>query len=150
MQKDNIFSKRGEGSAKTKYFTGKVRMKEISRIIKPKEQRVYHVTFYGSKTKLHQHSGGQILIITKGKGILSLYKKTGQKKSKFKIKKARQIKLGVGDIAYIPANQLHTHGSIDSKTKFSHIALNSYYKNKAPKTTWYESDFKSIVTNTIQ
>lgn len=146
MKKDNIFSKKGKGNAKSKYFTGKVSMKEVSRVIKPREQKIYHVTFYGSKTKLHQHSGGQILIVTKGRGILSRYKKT----SKSKIKKTQQTKLGAGDIVYIPANQLHTHGAIDHRTQFSHIALNSYHKNKAPKTTWYESDFKSVITKTIR
>lgn len=125
-------------------------MKEIAPVIKSKEQNVYHVIFNGAKTKLHQHSGGQVLIVTKGKGTLETYNKTSGGKTRFAIKKIQETKLGVGDIVYIPANRLHVHGSIDSKTGFSHVALNSYYKNKPPKTTWYESDFKTVVTKIIQ
>ena len=132
------------------YFTGAVKIKEISSKIKSKEQKVYHVTFFGSMTKLHSHQGGQILIVTKGHGSLSLYKKIGNGKKTFSIKKTQTVKLYPGDLTYIPANILHTHGSIGKNT-FSHIALNSYpAKNKEPKTTWYESDFASKVTNKLR
>ena len=68
MSKENIFSSRGIPSkkAKSNYFTGKVMAKDISAIIKPKNEKIYHVTFRcGTKTKLHFHSGGQTLIVTK-------------------------------------------------------------------------------------
>ena len=69
----------------------------------------------------------------------------------FSIKKTHETKLRPGDVTYIPAKILHIHGSIDKKTAFSHIALNSYpAKNKEPKTTWFESDFESKVTSMIR
>ena len=46
---------------------------------------------------------------------------------------------------------LHTHGSIDKKTSFSHIAINSFpRKNKESKTIWYDSDFKEKVTKILK
>ena len=47
MKKDNIFSKIGIPSkkAKTQYFTGPVSAKDISAIIKPNNEKIYHVTF---------------------------------------------------------------------------------------------------------
>lgn len=146
----NIYSKRKNLKVNPQYFTGTVKIKEISSAIKSKEQKVYHVTFFGSKTKLHSHEGGQILIVTKGHGGLSMYKKIGKGKKTFSIKKIQTTKLRSGDLTYIPAKILHTHGSI-GKTVFSHIALNSYpAKNKEPKTIWYESDFESKVTNILR
>ena len=148
---ENIYSKRKNLKINPQYFTGDVKIKEMSSAIKSKEQKVYHVTFFGSKTKLHNHEGGQILIVTKGQGSLSLYKKIGKGKKKFSIKKTQETKLRPGDLTYIPAKILHIHGSSDKKVVFSHIALNSYpTKNKEPKTTWFESDFESKVTNIIR
>lgn len=147
---ENLYSKRKNLNINPQYFTGAVKIKEISSVIKSKEQKVYHVTFFGSKTKLHCHEGGQILIVTKGYGNLSLYKKIGKGNTRFSIKKIQTRKLKPNDLAYIPAKILHTHGSI-GKATFSHIALNSYpTKNKEPKTTWFESDFESNVTKIIR
>jgi len=147
---ENIYSKRKNLKINPQYFTGAVKIKEISSVIKSKEQKVYHVTFFGSKTKMHSHEGGQILIVTKGQGSLSFYKKIGKEKKKFSIKKTHETRLRPGDVTYIPAKILHTHGSIGRKIVFSHIALNSYpAKNKEPKTTWFESDFESKVTNIL-
>ena len=72
MNKENIFSRVGIPSKKAKpnYFTGQVAAKDISAVIKPKNEKIYHVTFKnGTKTKLHFHDGGQTLIVTKGTGI---------------------------------------------------------------------------------
>lgn len=147
---ENINSKRKNFTVNPHYFTGVVKIKEISNRIKSKEQKVYHVTFFGSKTKLHSHEGGQTLIVTKGQGSLAMYKKIGIGKKAFSIKKIQTIKLRPGDLTYIPAKILHIHGAIN-KNVFSHIALNSYpAKNREPKTTWYESDFESKVTNILQ
>ena len=58
------------------YFTGPVKLHEISGVTKPKEHDMYHVVFKKSaRTKLHYHTGGQLLIVTKGKGSLVLYNK---------------------------------------------------------------------------
>ena len=62
---------------KKDYFTGPVTLREISGITKPIEHDVYHVIFKKSaRTRLHFHTGGQMLIVTKGKGSLVYYKKT--------------------------------------------------------------------------
>jgi len=140
---------------KNDYFTGPVTLREISGITKPSEHDMYHVTFKKSaKTKLHSHTGGQMLIVTKGSGSLVYYKKTSNGISKFKISKTKTVNLVSGDVVYIPPKILHTHGSsfieYVENVKFSHIAVNFYpKKNEKPKTVWYESDFRSNVTGKI-
>jgi quercetin dioxygenase-like cupin family protein len=154
MNKENIFSKSGIASkkAKTHYFTGQVSAKDISAVIKPTTEKIYHVTFKnGSRTKLHYHDGGQTLIVTDGYGSLIIYQKTGKTKENFSIKITKKIKLKTGDCVHIPAMKFHTHGSINKKINFSHIAINSFpRKNKEPKTIWYESDFKRNVTKMLK
>ncbi|HSG74320.1 MAG TPA: cupin domain-containing protein [Nitrosopumilaceae archaeon] len=129
------------------YFTGPVLMNEITGVLKSKEQKIFHVTFKnGARTKIHNHNGGQILIVTQGMGSLVMYSKLGNGKSSFRIKKGEKTNLLEGDIVYIPAKKLHTHGSIDKKKVFSHIAINANPSKSIPaKTTWYESDFKTRV-----
>ena len=151
MKKDSIFSKINIGKPNPDYFTGRVIMKEVSNTVKSNESKIYHVTFKnGARTKLHQHSGGQILIVTKGRGSLVMYNKIGKGTSKFKIKKTTQTNINEGDVVYIPPKKLHTHGSVKKNQTFSHIAINAYpAKNKEPKTIWYESDFKDSVTKIL-
>lgn len=151
MKKENIFSRGKIRKVSPNYFTGPVYAREISKV-NSQEHKIYHVTFKkGTITKLHHHQGGQTLIVTKGRGNLSFYKKTSRRRSKFKIKKVRTLSLNVGDIVYIPAKVLHTHGSSSKKQDFSHIAINSSpIKNKEPKTTWFESDFKSTVSKILK
>jgi len=136
---------------KKDYFTGPVTLREISRITKPTEHDIYHVTFKkSSRTKLHYHSGAQLLIVTKGTGSLILYKKKDHTASKFQIKITKTINLKNGDVAYIPAKILHTHGAVKNEKIFSHIAINFYpNKNNAVKTVWFESDLKSNLFHKI-
>nr|ACF09591.1 transcriptional regulator [uncultured marine crenarchaeote KM3-34-D9] len=136
---------------KTDYFTGQVKLHEISGITKPREHDMYHVIFKKSaRTKLHYHTGSQLLIVTKGNGSLILYKKKNRGISKFKISKTGTTNLNVGDTVYIPAKTLHTHGSVKKNDVFSHIALNFYPKKGIkPQTVWFESDLRSIVTGKI-
>ena len=146
--KENIFSKGKK--INPNYFTGPIIAREISKVKIP-EHKIYHVTFKkGTTTKLHHHQGGQTLIVTKGKGFLTYYQKT-KGNSKFKIKKIKNIPLKIGDIAYIPAKVIHIHGSSDKRQDFSHIAINPFpTKNQEPKTTWFESDFKSKVSEILR
>ena len=154
MKKESIFTKSGIPSkkAKTNYFTGKISAKDISAVIKPTAEKIYHVTFKnGSRTKLHYHTGGQTLIVTNGSGSLVLYRKFGNRKENFRVKITHVIKLKNGDCVHIPARKLHTHGSTNKKSNFSHIAINSFpAKKKEPKTIWYDSDFKSKVTSVLK
>ena len=151
MKKTNIFGTGDQRKVNPDWFTGKTWMKVLSEKIQSKDQDIYHVHFEkGSRTKLHQHDGNQVLIATKGKGSLEIFKKYGTTKSNFKIKLIEKILLNEGDIVHIPAKILHTHGSIDKKKTFSHIAINILpRKNAVYKTTWYESDFKSKVLEII-
>jgi len=150
MEKTSIFGKNDQRKVNPDWFTDKTWMKILSEKIKSKDQDIYHVHFEkGSRTKLHQHNGNQVLIGIKGKGSLEIFKKYGTSKLKFKIKKIERISLNQGDIVYIPAKTLHTHGSINKK-EFSHIAINILpKKNSTYKTEWYESNFKSLVTKII-
>ena len=154
MNKENIFSKTGLASKKAKanYFTGVISAKDISAAIKPATEKIYHVTFKnGSRTKLHYHDGGQTLIVTKGCGSLILYHKFGKAKENFTVKITKKIRLKIGDCVHIPAMKLHTHGSTNKKTNFSHVAINSFpRKNKEPKTIWYDSDFKHSVLRILK
>ncbi|MCV0409685.1 cupin domain-containing protein [Nitrosopumilus sp.] len=151
MKKANIFGTGDQRKVNPDWFTGKTWMKVISEKIKSKDQDIYHVHFEkGSRTKLHQHDGNQVLIAVKGNGSLEIFKKYGTSKTNFKIKRTEKISLNEGDVVHIPANVLHTHGSVDKKKTFSHIAINILpKKNASYKTTWYESDFKSKVSEII-
>lgn len=151
MEKSNIYGSGEKRSVNPNWFTGRTWMKVLSKKIQSKEQDIYHVHFEkGSRTKLHSHNGSQILITTQGTGSLELFRKYGNKQENFKIKKTKTINLKKGDIVYIPAKNLHTHGSTNKKNTFSHIAINIIPSKKSKYITdWYESDFKSEVTEKI-
>ena len=151
MQKSNIKGSTDKREVNPDWFTNKTWMKVLSQKIKSKDQDIYHVHFEnGSKTKLHFHNGNQVLIGIKGKGRLEIFKRYGSNKTEFKIKSVEKINLNEGDIVHIPSKTLHTHGSIDKKKEFSHIAINILpRKNSTYKTTWYESDFKNKVSKII-
>ncbi len=151
MKKSNIFGSGDQRKVNPNWFTNKTWMKVLSDKIKSKEQDIYHVHFEkGSRTKLHTHNGNQILIATKGNGSLEIFKKYGTKKTNFKIKRIEKISLNEGDIVHIPAKTFHTHGSVNKKKAFAHIALNiRSRKNLEYKTTWYESDFKTKVSKIV-
>ena len=146
MKKSNIFSAPTK-KVKKDYFTGPVKLHEISGVTKPNEHNMYHVIFKKSaRTKLHFHTGGQLLIVTRGSGSLVYYKKISRGVTKFKISKTKMINLKYGDVVYIPPKILHTHGSVKRDSVFSHLAVNFYSKkNRKPKTVWYESDLRSNV-----
>ena len=151
MKKSNIYSSGDQRKINPNWFTGKIHMKDVSSKIKSKEHGIYHVYFHnGAKTKIHFHSGNQILIATRGTGSLEMFTRFGKDKSNFKIKRTEKLALREGDIVYIPAKTLHSHGSADKKKTFSHIAINILpRKNSEYKTVWFESDFKSIVTKFV-
>ena len=150
MKKGNISSAPVK-KVKKDYFTGPVTLRQISGITKPNEHDMYHVIFKKSaRTKIHFHTGAQMLIVTKGKGSLVYYKKMSGGISKFKISNTTTVNFTSGDVVYIPAKILHTHGSVRKNSVFSHIAINFYpKKNQKPKTEWYESDLRSNVTSKI-
>jgi quercetin dioxygenase-like cupin family protein len=151
IKKSNIYSSKIR-KINPDWFTGKVHMVEISSTIGTKGQNIYHVNFEkGSRTKIHLHDGDQILVATGGRGSLEIFSKKSGKKEQFPIRKTQSIILTAGDIVFIPRNTLHTHGSINKKRLFSHIAFNIMApKKREYKTTWFESNFKDVVTNIIK
>ncbi|HMK32683.1 MAG TPA: cupin domain-containing protein, partial [Nitrosopumilaceae archaeon] len=95
------------------------------------------------RTKIHYHEGGQMLLVTQGKGVLVLYK-SSTKGQRIKIKPISKSLLKVGDMVYIPKHTLHWHGAIEKKN-FSHIAFNSFTSSgKEARTIWYDSDYLSF------
>ncbi|NIM26069.1 MAG: cupin domain-containing protein [Nitrososphaeria archaeon] len=151
MKKSNIYAPGDQRKVNPNWFTGRVHMKDVSSKIKSKEQGIYHVYFHnGAKTKLHWHSGNQVLIATRGSGSLEIFRRYGTSKNSFKIKRTEKITLKEGDTVYIPAKTLHTHGSVNKKKIFSHIAINILPPRSSEyKTTWYESDFKANVSKVV-
>ena len=148
--KSNIDGRTDQRDVNPSWFTGKTWMKVLSERIGSTAQDIYHVHFEdGSRTKLHQHNGDQVLIVTAGIGSLNLFDKIGKNKKAFEIKNTKKIKLKKGDIVHIPLGTLHTHGSIDKSRTFSHIALNVLpKKNSLYRTIWYKLD-KNRVTGII-
>lgn len=153
MKKINIHGRSNRRTVNPYWFTGKTWMRSISDAVESTKHDMYHVHFEsGSRTKLHVHNGNQILITTSGKGSLEIFEKIDKTKIKsFRIKRTKIIRLLSGDVVHIPAGVLHTHGSVDSKEHFSHIAINAIPpKNSIYKTVWYASDFKKHVYDIIK
>ena|ERR1700687_3178468 len=130
--------------SKKRYFVGDAWLNDMSDKLQIKGEKVYLANFNnGARTKVHYHQGGQILVVTKGKGMLVIYKKTSIKKETVKIQKLSQTNLEEGDIAFIPKNVLHWHGALKGKN-LVHIAFNIFTeKAKEAQTIWYDSDFAS-------
>ena len=130
--------------SKKRYFVGDAWLNDISLKLKIKGEKAYLANFNnGARTKVHYHQGGQILVVTKGKGMLVIYHKANIAKDTVKIRKLSQTSLGLGDVVFIPKNTLHWHGALKGRN-FAHIALNIFTeKAKEAQTIWYESDFTS-------
>ena len=151
MKKTNIEGTKDRRNVNPDWFTSKTWMKILSEKINLPNHDMYHVHFeIGSRTKLHHHNGDQILIGVKGNGSLEMFRRYGKNKTDFRIKRTDKININKGDIVYIPAKALHTHGSVRKDKEFSHIAINVLPKKNATyKTEWYESDFKTKVTEIV-
>lgn len=150
MQKINTFKLRPDASlvkSKKRYFAGDAWLSDISVKLKIKGEKAYLANFNnGARTNVHYHQGGQILVVTRGKGMLVVYKKVNINKGTVKIEKLSQTSLEEGDVVFIPKNMLHWHGALKGKN-FAHIALNIFTeKAKEAETIWYESDFVSYAT----
>ncbi len=149
MKKVNTFQLRPDKSlvkSKKKYFVGGAWLSDISVKIQIKGEKAYLANFNnGARTKVHYHQGGQILVVTKGTGMLVIYK-ANIKADTVKIKKLSMTSLAEGDVVFIPKNTLHWHGAIKGKN-LTHVALNIFTeKAKEAQTIWYESDFESYAT----
>ncbi len=92
-----------------KLFTGSVIIQPIIGKELSKNIVIAKVTFGpGVRNKFHSHSSEQILIVTKGKGIVATEKE--------------QKAVVVGDVIFIPAGEKHWHGAVEGY-KFSHLYI---------------------------
>ena len=146
MRKENFVNASSDKvllKQKRKYFVGNVTLRDISAKLNMRDQKVYLAGFKnGAKTKLHYHQGDQTLVVTKGSGVLALYKRVSSKNKQLKIKLVNKSNLRQGVFVLIPKQTLHWHGAKTGKN-FTHIALNAFYKGKESQTIWFESDFSS-------
>jgi len=108
---DDIFEKGSKGSSD--FFTGNVWVKMLvtdeNGVF---NTQVYNVVFEpGARTHWHSHPGGQILIVTQGRGF---YQERG--------KPARVLKKG--DVVEIPPNVVHWHGAAPDE-ELVHIGIST-------------------------
>ena len=90
-------------------FTGKIVRQSPLKDIESSDLSVDYINFAkGVKNKLHMHSNDQVLIVTKGRGIIATEEK------EFKIKE--------GDIIWVPAGEKHWHGAVPG-VEFTHISI---------------------------
>ena len=125
MQKYNLYTAKKK-SIISNYFTGRVNIREILSEENSSEQEMYHVTFYaGALTTLHYHETDQILIATKGQGIVGII--NGESVLKPEFDPNNVMLLNEHDTVCIPANIIHFHGALNGE-EFSHIAIMNMYK----------------------
>jgi quercetin dioxygenase-like cupin family protein len=138
VQKYNIHTAKKK-NINSNYFTGKIDLREILSEENSLELEMYHVTFYsGALTSLHYHESDQILIATKGEGVVGLVEGSSISKSVVDINSITF--LNEGDTVLIPANNMHFHGALNGQD-FSHIAIMKMYKEN--KVTKWEYDLLS-------
>lgn len=109
-----------ENNAYAKYFTGKSYLKPLTK----EEVSSFNVTFEPScRNNWHiHHKGGQILLVTEGRGY---YQEWG--------KPAQELK--AGDVINIPSEVKHWHGAAKNSW-FSHIAIS--VPAEGGSTEWLE------------
>ncbi len=111
----------GEVNPYGKFFTGTTYLNMLVTKDNVWNSSIGNVTFEpNARTNWHTHSGGQILLVTAGKG---LYKEEN---------KPIRI-LTKGDVIQIPPDIKHWHGSYPNEW-FAHISVESNIPNNT--TTW--------------
>ena len=116
------------------YFVGKVEVRKVINESVSKDVEVFLVTFEnGARTKLHYHEVDQILMATKGNGIVASQTKVEMldgKTAKISLDEVQYMK--EGDFVCIPAFKWHWHGAVKDES-FAH-----YQIKKVGKTVWLE------------
>ncbi|MBI2328175.1 MAG: cupin domain-containing protein [Chloroflexi bacterium] len=103
-----------------KLFTGPVTMQTVVDTELSNKFSVRQVNFdQGVRNKFHSHSIEQILIVTKGTGIVAT--------------ENEEVTVRPGTIIFIPADESHWHGAVKDST-FSHL----YVMSPAQETTQLE------------
>lgn len=115
--------KQGDVNPYSKFFTGATYLEMLSTKGDEWNSSIGNVTFEPkARTNWHKHSGGQILLVTAGRGF---YKEQG--------KPIRPLKQG--DVVKIPVDVVHWHGAA-SDSWFAHISIETNLPNNT--TTWLE------------
>lgn len=90
-------------------FTGKVTRQSPITDNEGSDLSIDYVNFPKNvRNKFHKHSNDQVLIVTKGEGIVAT--------------KEKEIKVKKGDIVWTPAGEIHRHGA-EKGSAFSHISV---------------------------
>lgn len=114
---------KGEINPYSKFFTGTTHLYRLVEKDDTFNSSIANVTFdAGARTNWHKHSGGQILLVTAGKGR---YQERG--KDMQTLKKC--------DVVKIPPNVEHWHGAAPD-SMFAHISIEPNIPNN--ETTWLE------------
>lgn len=120
--------------AMLKYFEGQVEIRKMVTEVTSKETEAYMVAFSrGARTKLHYHETDQILVATKGKGIVVLQSKVemeGENAARVRMDEVHH--LVEGDFVCVPAYVWHWHGAQKGED-FEHMQV-----KKPGKTVWLE------------
>jgi 4-carboxymuconolactone decarboxylase len=133
----NVFAKGDKAPAE--YFSGTAWVKMLLQRDPSGSYAIANVEFEaGSRNNWHTHPGGQILIVTEGKGW---YQEKG--------KPAQQI--SIGEVVIIPANIEHWHGA-SKDNAMTHLAITNISKDKMvkwlnPVTDEEYEGLKSTVTS---
>lgn len=107
--KESVIFPKGE-KITNDYFYGEAWVKMLIQSDSASNCPTYNVTFApGARNSWHKHPGGQILLITGGRGY---YQEWGQKAKE----------LHPGDVVEIPANAKHWHGAAPDSW-FVHIGI---------------------------
>lgn len=133
MQKSNIGQVAPDQSM-LNYFEGKVEIRKMITDALTKEVETFLVTFVdGARTKLHYHETDQVLIATRGKGIVVLQTGVQMDSDTAATVKMDEVHyLDEGDFVCVPAWKWHWHGAVKGGT-FAH-----YQIKKPGKTIWLE------------
>lgn len=110
-----------------KEFIGTVRIEKLENAPEPPHLRAVFVMFEpGSYTKLHHHTGDQLLYVTEGKGFIEFAN-------------GEEVLLKPGARVIIPAGTLHRHGA-NPATRLVHLAVT------LGETFWWTADDGKIDT----
>jgi quercetin dioxygenase-like cupin family protein len=99
----------GRRPASGEVFRGTVRTQTVLDEADTNEHRVLEVSFTdGARTKLHQHTTDQVLVITAGEGIV------GTREDRYEV--------SGGDVVFIPKGEAHYHGARDGRD-MTHLSV---------------------------
>jgi quercetin dioxygenase-like cupin family protein len=104
----------------TPLFTGPVTMQTFVGLDESELFSIQQVNFApGVRNKFHSHTIEQVLIVTKGKGIVAT--------------ETEEVVVTPGDVIFVPAGEKHWHGATPDSA-FSHL----YVMSPKSKTTQLE------------